>query len=351
MNRPDRRTFRVANLVLDQLAALPAKDLVELEQQTSCVAHSAERLASLRRKLSMCRRRGFLGAARRLREEATHVLQALRHDVEALCRSRGPAPLPTPTFRILAADLEQLKDEFGPWAYHRDERALSVATDPIELEGVYLGPFEIKLFLGDLIEASRSAPYCVIALDPHPAATSEQVTHPHVSNDGLCAGDASAAITAALASGRLCEFFLLVRSVLNTYNPHSPFVSLSDWDGEPCTDCGRPMSDDDRYWCARCEQDFCDECTNCCGCCDQILCRSCLEECAACAGPVCAACVECCAECAEPRCNSCLSDSLCPSCKESKEEHNEQDKKEKANEQPPRLSPADSDTTQTIQTS
>jgi hypothetical protein len=47
-------------------------------------------------------------------------------------------------------------------------------------------------------------------MDPHPSSRNNEVTHPHVSGERLCAGDAGAAIEAAIASGRICDFFVLV---------------------------------------------------------------------------------------------------------------------------------------------
>ncbi len=41
-------------------------------------------------------------------------------------------------------------------------------------------------------------------------------------------------IRTALEQGRLCDFFSLVRSILNTYSPDSPYVSLYDWCGVAC---------------------------------------------------------------------------------------------------------------------
>ena len=65
--------------------------------------------------------------------------------------------------------------------------------------------------------------YRVVALDPHPAGSDESVTHPHVRDEQLCAGDAAAAIRSALAGGRICDFFLLVRSVLDRIQPRLAF--------------------------------------------------------------------------------------------------------------------------------
>ncbi len=42
---------------------------------------------------------------------------------------------------------------------------------------------------------------------------------------------------AALTEGRLLDFFMIVRQVLQTYSPDSPYVSLDDWYGRQCSDC------------------------------------------------------------------------------------------------------------------
>ena len=114
--------------------------------------------------------------------------------------------------------------------------------EPITLEDVYLGEFEIRLDVFRLSELSSRIPYTVIALHPHPASSSDDVTHPHVSGRHLCEGDGSAAIRAALSHGRLFDFFSMVLGVLRTYNSDSPYVRLEDWNGVSCYDCGREMN-------------------------------------------------------------------------------------------------------------
>ncbi|MEX2673359.1 MAG: hypothetical protein WD294_14755 [Phycisphaeraceae bacterium] len=99
--------------------------------------------------------------------------------------------------------------------------------------------------------------------------------------------DAGVAIRAALTSGRLCDFFLLVASVLTTYNSGSPYVSLDEWYGDPCSDCGRRMHENDSISCENCEQDYCSACTGCCDCCDQTHCLGCLKTCTACKEDLC----------------------------------------------------------------
>ena len=102
-----------------------------------------------------------------------------------------------PTFRDLMAEFKQLADEFGDVTFDMENKSISITTESIELDDTYLGEFKIELRIDKLIEAHRMAPYSVIALDPHPAATSSDVTHPHVSNDILCEGDGHTAICTA----------------------------------------------------------------------------------------------------------------------------------------------------------
>ena len=324
MKEANRKIWQAAEQIRDGLLAVKAADLETFRQQTSCVTESLERFNSIRRKLAKCQHRGFWNAARRLRGQADRLLADLSFEVDSARRRSEPEPSDMPSMADLAKELEQLNEEFGQWDYDRTHHALSVVTEPIELDGLYLGPFRIRLYLCDLREARRGQPYDVIATDPRPAASAEHVTHPHVSDDRLCTGDAFASITSSLLSGRICDFFLIVQRVLNTYNPDSPYVKLEDWEGEACSDCGYTMNDENRYWCESCEQNFCSECISGCPCCDTSICVGCLSPCPVCEESVCSACLTRCSECGEPCCVSCLEDELCPSCIEAKETEDEE---------------------------
>ena len=144
--------------------------------------------------------------------------------------------------------------------------------------------------------------YSIVALDPHPAACNEAVTHPHVSDEGLCAGDGGAAIQMALANGRICDFFLLVQAVLTTYNSGSPYISLDNWYGTPCYDCGYSMDTEDAHWCEACEHDYCSECISCCEKCEGWFCRGCLTECEICGDLYCRGCMTTCPDCGRELC-------------------------------------------------
>jgi hypothetical protein len=87
----------------------------------------------------------------------------------------------------------------------------------------------------------------VIAKDPPPCESRENVTHPHVMDETLCEGHGRHAIRQAIAQGRLLDFFTLVANGLRTYNEESPFVALELWYGAACSDCGAVVDDEDRF--------------------------------------------------------------------------------------------------------
>lgn len=188
----------------------------------------------------------------------------------------------TPKLFTLVAELEQLEQDCGPIDYNSEKDAISIVTESIELEEVYLGSFKIELHLKQLKDLYKDSPYYVIALDPNPAAVDSNVTHPHVSSEKVCEGDGSVTIRAALEQGRLSDFFTIVTSILNTYNPDSPYVNLHEWDGTPCYDCGYTMSSDNSYFCPFCDYDYCEECSTYCRSCDETTCLSCANECPVC---------------------------------------------------------------------
>ena len=329
----NRQKLDIAHIIRRQLYALDEAKLLELVSQSDVVSGSIERCQTIRRKLGKCGPRRFQAAARRLRQQGIHALTDLRHELEFVVQQLNYIRPSIPSMRDVTEDLDQLKEEFSSWRYDRAENVLAVTTEPIELDSIYLGPFEISLHLQVLSDLSRRDACSVEALDPHPAAGADHVTHPHVSDNRLCAGEATTAIRTALEAGRISDFFLLIRSVLTTYNPESPYVSLDNWEGQPCADCGYRMHEESRYWCEACEQDFCDECASGCRCCDLTMCRGCLSGCQFCDEPVCGDCLVACVNCDTPCCKSCLENDLCPNCVEEMEHQDEEENHENELEQ------------------
>jgi len=341
MPRTDRKKLRLAARIHEALHTGPDRLLADLHDRWAYAVSLARQFTDLYRQLSLCRRFKLPLAAQRLHVRIERCVQDLADELRSLgARPLEPAELPS--LRRILEELEQIEAEFGGYTYDPTRRRLTVVTEPIELEDVYLGPFEIRLDLEDLSDPRNSQPYAVIALDPHPAACNPAITHPHVSDRMLCAGEAAVSIRRALQAGRLCDFFLLVRSVLATYNPTSPYVSLADWEGLPCSACGQILREDDRHTCPACERDFCEECINYCDGCESPICRACLEECAGCEDLFCLECLRRCDRCDQMFCSACMEDRACVACSQFLEKEDDQESQQ---EEPQALSQPPASTT------
>lgn len=223
--------------------------------------------------------RGWHAAVAQMDTRIAADLHRLQYaTTEAQNKTRRPTELPQPTLRDLYEDLIQIHQEFVKVTIDPKHHLLAAVTDSIELDGVYLGDFRLELHLDRLHERVDVSAFDVVALDPHPPDSSEDVTHPHVRDCQLCAGEATAPIAQALRDGRFCDAFLAVNSVLHEYNPHSPYVSLENWRGVACADCGSLTNEDSRYYCEDCSQEYCADCYTTCDICESSFCRSCLEE-------------------------------------------------------------------------
>src|SRR5205085_12208461 len=190
-------------------------------------------------------------------------------------RARLPQSSPpnqVSTAGTIAADLLALAGEFEAVAIDLKEKTIRVDTEGIVLEDVDLGAFRIVLHW-ERIGAGRA--YDVVAIDPNCPVGRGNVTHPHVEDHQLCEGAGATAIRTALASGRLLDFFVMIRQILQTYNGGSAYVPLSDWSGSEdvtCTDCGCLMSSEDGCSCERCDARICTDCESSCRGCGRYVC-------------------------------------------------------------------------------
>jgi hypothetical protein len=195
---------------------------------------------------------GWPEATFRVRRGLRGLSCAVRDAVSATDRQlKQPQPA-APGLGDLVAELVQLDDEFGGLKVDLRQKTLRVTTEPIELEEVFLGPFAVLLRWPRLEREACGRCFEVIALEPRPAATKSEVTHPHVSGGSLCPGDATLPIQRALEQGRLADAFCLVRGVLTHYNSGSAHVPLSDWGSRDCRECGCHVHTDDLSYCDRC---------------------------------------------------------------------------------------------------
>jgi hypothetical protein len=233
--------------------------------------------------------------------------------------SRTEASVLRPTLRSLVDDLAALEDEFDDIDFDLQKQRLWVVTGAIELEDVPLGRFEIRLNWAQL----GNSPYIVKALDPNLAGTDASVCHPHVCDRRLCEGEGKFAIRAALNEGRLFDFFVLIRQVLETYNESSAYVPLSSWTGVTCIDCGYASELDDSSSCEWCESDLCSECVLNCSDCGRSCCGECRVTCKGCDGDFCQSCLNSCKSCRDSFCGECLCDQFCQCCLEIPEDNDE----------------------------
>ena len=312
---PDELSFphlwRFASKFRDRLMAASFAEPLPLPQ-----VHWRQLLRVFSR-LHFVQERKWQTASESLRTEATGLIWLLLRELEECQKSLSVTePAPVAAVFEMVADLLALPNEFSDVRLDLKERKFSVVTDEIELEGIYLGRFRIVLKLDDL-ESSQS--YFVEAVEPHPAARDRDLIHPHVRENRLCEGEGKVAIHAALRQGRLFDFFLLVRQILETYNSGSAYTSLEHWDGRDCSDCGRQTSEDDSTSCDRCSDHICFDCSSRCEGCDRYCCSTCYVTCKECCETVCNACAQYCSVCDRPYCSKCLSESTCSNCQDNPE--------------------------------
>ena len=272
-----------------------------------------EQTDTLCRLIRKARRRSWRLACRRLQQDLCSLVRDYQQQLAAIEQRLMPRPVTAgmSTSHDIYTDLLALDEEFEAVTFDHSEQTLTVTTEPIELEGVYLGPFDICLDWDKLPDRHT---YRVIAVNPHPAATNETVTHPHVQEEIVCEGEARSAIAAALEQGRLLDFFTLVANLLRTYNSGSPYISLSEWYGIACSDCGQVVHDEERYVCERCEASICSECTYSCPECDSIYCDDCVILCQTCGDYRCVGCIQQCDDCQNYYCENCLTEERCENC-------------------------------------
>ena len=216
------------------------------------------------------------------------------------------------TAREIYEDLVALEAECPALRIDLKERELGVTTEPITLDEVPLGAFEI------VVTWSKSGgvlDYRVVALYPNPSSVNEGVTHPHVCDEDLCEGEGAAAIRRCLASGRLWDFFAVVNRTLATYNSGSAFVTLDRWEGLSCSRCGHYPERNYMSTCERCDCDLCDECSDSCGTCGNCCCDDCSAPCRGCHDNFCGACLRRCHTCPNHFCEECLNDGNCNRCR------------------------------------
>ncbi|MFC1675930.1 hypothetical protein ACFL3G_02565 [Planctomycetota bacterium] len=322
--------IKLSNLLLDTLCELKEAKLRHIQGKLEDFSYKCSEVTKDSHIFHAAVKKSWFRSAEKVRSRINRNLCDFSHHLNQFKDLVSSAETKQPKFADIFADLNQIEEEFGELKFDLKEKTVSIITDSIELDDIWLGPFEIRLFIDQMSKLYRDAPYKAIALESNPAATDDNVTHPHVSSEKVCEGDGHMAIRRAIEQGRLCDFFTMVGNILKTYNPDSPYIALSDWDGICCYDCGYTVDGDECYYCEDCEQDFCSQCSTYCQICDTTICLGCSFECPDCDKPVCRHCTAVCRDCEETFCQDCITEEgSCQNCEEQrKEDENEEHKEE-----------------------
>lgn len=275
---------------LQQLWQHQSTRLLELSSEWQQLASRWESLHRARQRCLLAVKHGLMLSLPELQQDLIHALGNLSEQIATLRTCTEVAHRDDHSFRHWFEEVDQLYDEFSSVTFQPDASTLRVETPVIKLRDICLGAFAIDFKK----KGSAVSMQCfeVVALQPEPASTDSEVVHPHVKDGELCAGDAKAPLTAAMASGRLVDAFLLIQSTLQTYNSRSAYVKLEQWYGVSCSDCSRTMSPDDSYSCLECDHRLCNQCTSSCSTCSSTYCPECIRSCASCNGSCCEACLE-----------------------------------------------------------
>jgi len=315
INRP---LLRIAMEIQEHLHIATPAESRAVEMPGSLVLQCDELVHNLKR----ATQEGFFNAAHRLRRDLLSATGQLRDKLVEMDRQIADTQQGHSGTSVheIYADLIALHQEFEDVGFDRRKRTLSVTTESIELESIFLGPFEICL---DWSRPPQGGyfDYKVIAQDPHPASSDSNVTHPHVQHEAVCEGHGEAAIRSALRQGRLLDFFTMIANLLRTYNATSPYVSLSEWNGVECEDCGRQTCEEERWNCDQCEASLCGECNQQCASCSTSQCNECVSSCSDCDDPHCESCLRACCSCSDNYCENCLEDKKCENCRDEVEDN------------------------------
>ena len=319
--KKDKHKIKLSKMLLDAAVNLKSVRLLNICESMKKHITNYSNIAKESKLFAVSTERNWFGSAEKVRTRISRNLNDFSNHLQQFKNLINQDEIKLPKLSDIYADIVQLEKEYGDLKIDLGKKTISVISDYIELDDVPLGTFEIKLHIDRINKLYTESPYIVIALEPNPASSDENVTHPHVSHDVLCEGDGYVPIRRAVEEGRIFDFFSLIDNILQNYNPDSPYVALDEWEGNSCYDCGNTLSYDESYYCERCDQYFCSHCSSYCQKCNTTICMGCSYQCPSCEEPVCNRCVAKCQECEEFFCIDCLNEEgLCSDCEEQRKE-------------------------------
>ncbi len=169
MTKFDKQMWRLAEALHEQLIGRDSTDHMSMPMENWRV------IEKFIRQIRLARQREWHLAADRLAPALASAVAACRQRLlEFGDGIRDSAPVcPVASVTEIYRDLVALRVDFDDVCADRDESELYVTTMPIALDGLHLGPFQIRLCWTSL---NQSVPYRVVVLEPNPAH--ERPGHP-----------------------------------------------------------------------------------------------------------------------------------------------------------------------------
>jgi hypothetical protein len=272
----DRSLWRAASQIAGALQTQPHS------RPTVTLPHTSwQHVLRLSERWDEAHERGWLCAADHVRDLLQTQLRWVTIELNTAITTLGAAAEDTvrSTARDVYHELVALHEEFDEVEIDLRGTEIVVTTDRIVLEDLDFGPFQI---IWSWSPSPSDQGVKVVAQEPNRPTSRDDMSHPHVLDDILCDGAAQQPLRRALQAGRLCDYFLIIRQVLQTYNPSSAYVGLDDWEGARCNSCDGSFSLDELCRCDECDTRVCEDCAEECAECGACGCRSCLYLCTKC---------------------------------------------------------------------
>ena len=186
MDITNKQLAKIAEAIRDQLKELKKHHYDKVHSLTGNVILNLGQLQMIQKGMKKAIDRNWDRATSKLAAKAQRVIRDTPHMLSELKRAIDITQTSVPPARQIYEELKQIQQEFCKLEYYPEDEVISVFTEPIELEGIFLGEFEIRLQLPGLAKMQDGNYFRVAAFDPHPAACNYEVTHPHVSQEYLC---------------------------------------------------------------------------------------------------------------------------------------------------------------------
>ena len=189
--KKQKNLMRLSNLLLDSLSELKKARLQQIQAVMDDFNNQCSQATKDSHLFRTAVEKGWLIGAEDIRSRVSRNLNDFSYYLQRFKELVNADETETvlPNYSDIFAELSQIEQEFGGIKFDSNEKTLSITTEPITLEDISFGPFEVKLFIGQMGRLYTDSPFRVIALEPNPAGNDSDVTHPHVSAERLCEGD------------------------------------------------------------------------------------------------------------------------------------------------------------------